>query len=161
LSRHITEHIREALDQTGIAARRLSIEITETVLLSDLVSAGAELDAVRALGVKVAIDDFGTGYTSLAHLQQLPIDTLKIDRSFVSQLGERRGNSLVRMVVDLGHAIEVSVVAEGVETDWELAALRAIGADCVQGRLLCAPLKPVHLPAWARKRAADTQFVAG
>jgi diguanylate cyclase (GGDEF)-like protein len=161
LSRRLPEHIRQALDRSGIAASRLSIEITETVLLSDLVSAGAELDAVRALGVKVAIDDFGTGYTSLAHLQQLPIDTLKIDRSFVSQLSGRRGNSLVRMVIDLGHAIEVTVVAEGVETEAELAVLRAIGADCVQGRLLCGPLKPADLSSWASRRASDRHIFTG
>jgi diguanylate cyclase (GGDEF)-like protein len=154
LSRQLPRHIREVLERTGVASRRLTIEITETVLLGDLVSAAAELDAVRALGIKVAIDDFGTGYTSLAHLQQLPIDTLKIDRSFVSQIDARRGNSLVRMVTDLGHAIDIKIIAEGVETDKELSALQAIGADCVQGHLLCRPLKPAALSAWALKRAA-------
>jgi diguanylate cyclase (GGDEF)-like protein len=157
LSRQLPGHIREALDRTGIAARRLSIEITETVLLSDLVSAAAQLDEIRALGVKVAIDDFGTGYTSLAHLQQLPIDTLKIDRSFISQLDAHRGNSLVRMVTDLGHAIDVNIVAEGVETSGELTALQVIGADCVQGWLLSAALKPDALSAWVRQRTLDAQ----
>jgi diguanylate cyclase (GGDEF)-like protein len=154
LSRQLTRHISEALERTCVVSCRLTIEITETVLLSDLVSAAAELDAVRALGIKVAIDDFGTGYTSLAHLQQLPIDTLKIDRSFVSQIDARRGNSLVRMVTDLGHAIDVNIIAEGVETDTELSALQAIGADCVQGHLLCRPLRPAALSAWILKRAA-------
>jgi diguanylate cyclase (GGDEF)-like protein len=157
LSRQLPGHIREALDRSGIAARRLTIEITETVLLSDLVSAAAELDAVRALGVKVAIDDFGTGYTSLAHLQQLPIDTLKIDRSFVGQVSARRGNSLVRMVTDLGHAIDVNIIAEGVETPDELTALQAIGADHVQGHLICRPLTSAALSTWVRERAADNQ----
>jgi diguanylate cyclase (GGDEF)-like protein len=161
LSRQLPHHIRQALDRSDIAPSRLTIEITETVLLADLVAAGAELDAVRALGVKVALDDFGTGYTSLAHLQQLPIDTLKIDRSFISNLSVRRGNSLVRMVTDLGHAIEVSVVAEGVETDGELSALQAIGADHVQGRLLCGPLKPADLSTWLSMREADVQRFAG
>jgi diguanylate cyclase (GGDEF)-like protein len=157
LSRQLPGHIREALDRSGISARQLTIEITETVLLSDLVSAAAELDAVRALGVKVAIDDFGTGYTSLAHLQQLPIDTLKIDRSFISQVTVRRGNSLVRMVTDLGHAIDVNIIAEGVETPGELAALQAIGADHVQGHLICRPLRPAALSTWVRERAGDNQ----
>jgi diguanylate cyclase (GGDEF)-like protein len=155
LSRQLPDHIREVLDRSGIAARRLSVEITETVFLSDLVGAAAELDAVRALGVKVAIDDFGTGYTSLAHLQQLPIDTLKIDRSFISQLDAQRGSSLVRMVTDLGHAIGINIVAEGVETDGELSALKAIGADHVQGWLLCKPLEPAALSAWANGRVAE------
>jgi EAL domain-containing protein (putative c-di-GMP-specific phosphodiesterase class I) len=157
LSRQLPGHIREVLQRSGIAAQRLSIEITETVLLSDLVSAAAELDAVRALGVKVAIDDFGTGYTSLAHLQQLPIDTLKIDRSFISQVDVRRGHSLVRMVTDLGHAIDVNIIAEGVETHGELTALQAIGADSIQGYLICGPLRPAALATWVRERAADNQ----
>jgi EAL domain-containing protein (putative c-di-GMP-specific phosphodiesterase class I) len=161
LSRQLTRNIREVLERTCIASRRLTIEITETVLIGDLVSAAAELDAVRALGIKVAIDDFGTGYTSLAHLQQLPIDTLKIDRSFVSQIDARRGNSLVRMVTDLGHAIDVNIIAEGVETDKELTALQAIGADCVQGHLLCRPLKPAALSAWVHKRTALRQLHTG
>ncbi|MDB5876519.1 MAG: hypothetical protein JWQ07_5961, partial [Ramlibacter sp.] len=135
LSDQLVSNIRGALAASGTDARRLTIEITETVLLSDLAPAAMKLDLVRALGVKVAIDDFGTGYTSLAHLQQLPIDTLKIDRSFVSCLNIPRGVSLVRMVTDLGHAIDISVVAEGVETEEELSALQLIGADRVQGYL--------------------------
>ena len=127
------------------------------MLLSDLVCAAAELDAVRALGVKVAIDDFGTGYTSLAHLEQLPIDTLKIDRSFVSRLDARRGSSLVRMVTELGHAIDINIVAEGVETDRELSALQAIGADHVQGWLFCKALEPEALAAWASGRVEESQ----
>ncbi|MEY2447528.1 MAG: hypothetical protein QOH79_1004 [Acidimicrobiaceae bacterium] len=152
LSRQLPDHIRAVLDTTGIDPQRLSIEITETVLLGDLASAAAELDVVRALGVRVAIDDFGTGYTSLAHLQQLPIDTIKIDRSFISQLNVRRGSSLVRMVTDLGHAIDINIVAEGVETNEEVRALRAMGADHLQGFLLSRPLQPAALSAWARGR---------
>jgi diguanylate cyclase (GGDEF)-like protein len=154
LSRKLPDHIRAVLAQTGIDPRRLSIEITETVLLTDLVAAAAELDAVRALGVKVAIDDFGTGYTSLAHLQQLPIDTIKIDRLFISQLNVRRGSSLVRMVTDLGHAIDINIVAEGVETQEEMSALQAMGADHLQGYLLSRPLTPAALSAWAHERVA-------
>jgi diguanylate cyclase (GGDEF)-like protein len=153
LSGLLSGHIRAALDETGIDPSRLSVEITETVLLTDLVAAAVELDAVRALGVKVAIDDFGTGYTSLAHLQHLPIDTIKIDRSFISQLNVRRGNSLVRMVTDLGHAIDINIVAEGVETTDELSALQAMGADHLQGYLLSRPLDPEAMATWAHGRA--------
>jgi diguanylate cyclase (GGDEF)-like protein len=153
LSRRLPGHIRAVLDRTGIDPHRLSIEITETVLLTDLVAAAAELDAVRALGIRVAIDDFGTGYTSLAHLQQLPIDTIKIDRSFISQLNVRRGSSLVRMVTDLGHAIDINIVAEGVETGEEMSALKAMGADHLQGFLLSRPLEPAALSAWAHQHA--------
>jgi diguanylate cyclase (GGDEF)-like protein len=154
LSRQLPEHIRAALDQSGVDPHRLTIEITETVLLTDLVAVAAELDEVRALGVRVAIDDFGTGYTSLAHLQHLPIDIIKIDRSFVSQLNVRRGSSLVRMVTDLGHAIDLSIVAEGVETSDELAALQAMGADCLQGFLLSRPLTPEAFIVWAHEHVS-------
>ena len=155
LSRRLPGHIRAVLEQTGIDPHNLSIEVTETVLLADLISAAAELDAVRAMGVRVAIDDFGTGYTSLAHLQQLPIDTIKIDRSFISQLSARRGSALVRMVTDLGHAIDVNIVAEGVETDDELSALQAMGADHLQGYLLCRPLSAAALSTWAHDRHVE------
>ncbi|MEY2456018.1 MAG: hypothetical protein QOK06_1112, partial [Acidimicrobiaceae bacterium] len=151
LSRRLPDHLRAVLAETGVDPRRLSIELTETVLLEDLAAAAAELDVVRSLGVKVAIDDFGTGYTSLAHLQQLPIDTIKIDRSFISQLNVRRGSSLVRMVTDLGHAIDINIVAEGVETDEEMKALRDMGADHLQGFLLSRPLTPEALSMWVRE----------
>lgn len=140
LSGHLSDHIREVLERTGIEPRRLGIEITETVLLTDLVDAAAELDAVR--GVGVSIDDFGTGYTSLAHLQQLPIDHIKIDRSFINQVNVGRGRSLVRMVTDLGHAIDLKIVAEGVETEEQLRILKALGADYLQGFLFSRPLDP-------------------
>jgi EAL domain-containing protein (putative c-di-GMP-specific phosphodiesterase class I) len=154
LSGHLPENIREVLEEFGIKPQRLAIEITETVLLSDLIAAAAELAAVRALGVSVAIDDFGTGYTSLAHLQQLPIDTIKIDRSFICQLDARRGRSLVRMVTDLGHAIDLKIVAEGVETAEELNVLEAMGADYLQGFLLSRPMEPDALSVWARENLA-------
>jgi diguanylate cyclase (GGDEF)-like protein len=159
-SAQLARHLREMLDDTGLAPERLTIEITETVLLEDLVSAAAELDAVRALGIRVAIDDFGTGYTSLAHLQHLPIDVIKIDRSFVGQLNTRRGKSLVRMVTDLGHAIDVDIIAEGVETDQELTALRAIGADRLQGFLLARPLDASALARWIHQRDARDRLSA-
>jgi diguanylate cyclase (GGDEF)-like protein len=149
LSRQLPGHIRAVLDQSGVDPSLLTIEITETVLLSDLVTAADELDAVRALGVKVAVDDFGTGYTSLAHLQRLPIDIIKIDRTFITDLDQQRGSSLVRMVTDLGHAIDLTIIAEGVETGDELRTLQELGADHVQGFLLGVPIDPAALPTWA------------
>jgi diguanylate cyclase (GGDEF)-like protein len=154
LSKTLPEHIRAVCDQTNIDPHRLTIEITETVLLTDLAVASAELDAVRALGIKVAIDDFGTGYTSLAHLQLLPIDTIKIDRSFILQLHERRGESLVRMVTDLGHSMGVTIIAEGVETPEELFALQALGADQIQGYLFSKPLPSADLHGWVHDHVA-------
>ncbi len=147
-SGHLTQHLAAMLALTGINPERLTIEITETVLLDDLITSAAELDTVRALGIGVAIDDFGTGYTSLTHLQHLPIDIIKIDRSFVGQLGVKRTRTLVRTVTELGHAINAAIIAEGVETETELQALREIGADQVQGYLLSRPLSASALAEW-------------
>jgi diguanylate cyclase (GGDEF)-like protein len=153
LSGQLAGHITAVLDRTGVDPNRLSIEITETVVLEDLVVAASELHAVRDLGVKVAIDDFGTGYTSLAHLQQLPMDTIKIDRSFISQLHAQRGRALVRMVTVFGRSMDITVVAEGVETAAELAALQSMGADQLQGYLLSRPLEPEAMSTWATQAA--------
>ena len=133
LSGSLVEHVTEALSASGIEPRRLSLELTETVLLADLPAVGVEMERLRSLGVRVSIDDFGTGYTSLAHLQHLTVDEIKIDRSFVQQLPCGRDSSLVHMVTDLGHHLGVSIVAEGVETDEQLKALREVGCDSLQG----------------------------
>jgi len=153
LSGQLPQHLRAALERSGIDAGRLSIELTETVVLDDLVTAAFELQAVRDLGISVAIDDFGTGYTSLAHLQQLPIDSIKIDRSLIGQLDMKRGLALVRMVAVLGHAIDVTVIGEGVETQTELSALQIMGADQLQGFLLSRPMTSDALLPWAREHA--------
>ncbi len=136
------------LDDTGIDPRRLVFEITETVLLSDLATAGDELSKIRALGVRVAIDDFGTGYTSIAHLQQLSVDTIKVDRSFICQIDQLRDQSLVRMVTDLSHSIGVSVVAEGVETDTQREVLQELGCDSLQGFLIGRPIPAPEILDW-------------
>jgi diguanylate cyclase (GGDEF)-like protein len=154
LSGLLATHVREVIEDSGIDPSLLAIEITETVLLTDLVAAGEQLDAVHALGVKVAIDDFGTGYTSPGQLQFLPMDAIKIDRSFVSRVQDHRGNSVVRMIIDLAHAIDIGTVAEGVETSEELAALTALGADYVQGFLFSRALPPDQLSTWVAARTA-------
>ena len=148
LSGRLVEHVTEALSASGIESSRLSLELTETVLLTDLPAVGVEMERLRSLGVRVSIDDFGTGYTSLAHLQHLTVDEIKIDRSFVQQLPGGRDSSLVRMVTEIGHHLGVSIVAEGVETDDQRAALREVGCDLLQGFLIARPLTVEHLAAW-------------
>jgi diguanylate cyclase len=120
-------------------------------LLSDLPTAAAELNKIRARGVRVAIDDFGTGYTSIAHLQHLPVDTIKIDRSFVQSVEQVRDRSLVRMVTDLSHNIGVNVVAEGVETVGQRDVLRGLGCDNLQGYLISRPAPPSQIVEWMRR----------
>ena len=152
LSGSLTEHVAAALAATGVPPNRLVLELTETVLLADLPAVAVEMERLRGLGVRVAIDDFGTGYTSLAHLQHLTVDEIKIDRSFIQQLPGGRDSSLVRMVTELGHHLGVSIVAEGVETDDQLAALREVGCDSLQGFLIGRPLTVEHLAAWQSER---------
>jgi diguanylate cyclase (GGDEF)-like protein len=155
LGRSLDAHVRDALRRNGADPGHLVLEITETVLLSDLPTAASQLESLRALGIRVAIDDFGTGYTSLATLQQLPIDTIKIDRSFVNRIAEPRDRSLVRMVTELGHQLGVEIVAEGVETGDQRHALADTGCDAIQGFLVCRPVPAEEFTAWCEARARD------
>lgn len=154
LSGQLIEHVTEALRSSCVQPSQLILELTETVLLTNLPTVALEMQRLRSLGIRMAIDDFGTGYTSLAHLQQLTIDEIKIDRSFVQQLPDGRGSSLVRMVTELGHHLGVTIVAEGVETDEQLTALREIGCDSLQGFLIGRPLTAEHLIGWQIERRA-------
>ena len=120
----------------GVDPERLVVEITENSLLDDLPSAAGKLTMLQSEGVKIAIDDFGTGFTSLAHLKSLPVDILKIDRSFTK---EESSTSLVKLIVDIGHLLGVKVVAEGIETDDQADRLSRAGADLLQGYLFGRP----------------------
>jgi diguanylate cyclase (GGDEF)-like protein len=153
LSRSLPGHLETVLANGDIDPGRLTVEITETVVLEDLVGAAVELHDVRRLGVRVAIDDFGTGHTSLAHLQKLPMDAIKIDRSFISQLDSKLGRALVEMVTVFGASMGIPTVAEGVESSEELEALASMGANRVQGYLLARPMHASALPAWADQAA--------
>lgn len=135
------ERVAQTLARVGALADRLVIEMTETALLTDPAGAAAVLAEVSRLGVKVSIDDFGSGQTSLGYLSTLPIDELKIDRSFIhDMLTHRAHGAIVRSVVDHGHNLELAVVAEGVETADTLAALRSIRCDLAQGYLFAHPM---------------------
>jgi EAL domain-containing protein (putative c-di-GMP-specific phosphodiesterase class I) len=122
------------LHTSGLAAERLELEITETALFADTPRALDNLRALKARGVRIAMDDFGTGFSSLASLQSFPFDKLKIDKSFVQAIhDDERSTAIVRAVLGLGHSLGMPVVAEGVETDAQLAFLRAEGCAEVQG----------------------------
>lgn len=113
---------------------RLGIEITERVLLHDIESCEATLNEVAKLGVQIALDDFGTGFASLGYLHRLPFNTVKIDRSFIAPLPEdHRSNRICRAIIDMGHGLDLSVIAEGIETEAQLECMRALGCDAVQG----------------------------
>jgi EAL domain-containing protein (putative c-di-GMP-specific phosphodiesterase class I) len=133
------------LHRARLPAERLGIEVTESAL-ADCSPAGEVLQRVHELGVAIAIDDFGTGYSSLARLREFPVDVIKVDKSFVHDLGTARGEALVAGIVTLARAIEAHVIAEGVETLSQLTALSALGVDSASGYLLARPSAPEHLP---------------
>jgi EAL domain-containing protein (putative c-di-GMP-specific phosphodiesterase class I) len=123
------------------------MEITESVLMADPEDSAAKLHELRDMGVRLSLDDFGTGYSSLAYLQRFPVHILKIDRSFVSGIdGDSRQRALVQAMVQLGHALDLLVLGEGVETPAERTVLEDLGVDLLQGFLLCRPLPAAELP---------------
>jgi diguanylate cyclase (GGDEF)-like protein len=134
----LVTNIADAIEASGIDPTHLTIELTESVLLDDLARAARHLEAVRAIGVRVSIDDFGTGYTSISHLHELPIDGLKVDRSFISMLPNHREQTLVQTLVDLAHNLNLPVVAEGVETTEQRDVLESLGCESLQGFLISA-----------------------
>ncbi|WP_051071466.1 putative bifunctional diguanylate cyclase/phosphodiesterase [Ilumatobacter coccineus] len=145
--------VERAIEQSGCRADRLVIEVTETVLVADLARAATQLAALRDLGVRVAVDDFGTGYTSLAHLRSLPIDEIKIDRSFVSGLPDATDDHrLIQIVCDLARHLGVPTVAEGVETEAQRALLQLIGCQMLQGYLFSPSMHPDALAEWTVDR---------
>ena len=132
--------IQALIEEARVDVRDLRLEVTESALLRNPESAREILTQLKALGIKIAIDDFGSGYASLAYLRQLPVDRIKIDRSFVSQLGaDKRDEKLVRAAIDLAHSLDAEVLAEGVETLEQLLWLREQGCDLVQGFLVGQP----------------------
>ncbi|SNR52633.1 putative bifunctional diguanylate cyclase/phosphodiesterase [Blastococcus mobilis] len=139
------ELIATHLNRVGLPGFHLGIEVTESTL-ADRDSLTTVLQEIRQLGVAVAIDDFGTGYSSLARLSTFPVDVIKIDRSFVADVETPRGETVLAGIVTLAHATGAHVIAEGVETEAQLAALSALGVDSASGYLLARPAAPEHLP---------------
>ena len=139
--RGLVEHVTSALAEAGLAPSRLELEITESLLLADTEATLQTLHKLRALGVRISMDDFGTGYSSLSYLRSFPFDKIKIDRSFMQGLGEEQDSlAIVKAVIGLGQSLGMSTTAEGVETEEQLAAVRAQGCNEVQGFLFSPPL---------------------
>jgi diguanylate cyclase (GGDEF)-like protein/PAS domain S-box-containing protein len=133
--------VKSALAETDFPANKLEIEITESFLMGNELEAARVLNQLRNMGIRIAIDDFGTGYSSLSYLKQLPIDTLKIDRSFIQHLpGSPKDSAIVQTVIALGNALGLEVLAEGVETPQQRDLLLSLGCYCVQGYLYSKPL---------------------
>ena len=146
-------HVRQALDGAGLPPEALVLELTESSLVHEEDGAPA-LSAIHRLGTRIAIDDFGVGYSALSYLQRFPIDLLKVDKSFVAQLGEDPGGSAVaRAVVAIARALDIPAIAEGVEDDAQLAVLDELGAQFGQGYHFARPLPADEVLAWVRERA--------
>jgi diguanylate cyclase (GGDEF)-like protein/PAS domain S-box-containing protein len=144
----LVPQVRAALERHGVPPRCLTLEITETTLMDELEVALGALGALREVGCRFSIDDFGTGYSSLAYLSTLPIDSLKIDRSFVIGMDRQAQNvEIVRAVVNLGRTLGKKIIAEGIETVEQFTTLKQLGVDVGQGYLLSRPLRADHVPA--------------
>jgi len=158
----LPEQVGAALARHGVAADRLSLEITERGVIGEPQQATATLERLRAMGVHLSVDDFGTGYSSLTYLSRLPVDQVKIDHSFVSQLdSSARDRAIVRSMIDLGRNLGLEVVAEGVMTEAVRATLQDLGCPLGQGYLFARPLDPADLPGYLAGLAARGEARAG
>jgi diguanylate cyclase (GGDEF)-like protein/PAS domain S-box-containing protein len=145
--------VESVLPTAGLMPGMLELELTERMLMDDLPQVKRRLGLLKAMGLKISVDDFGTGYSSLGHLKELPIDKLKIDRSFVHDLPVNRDSAAItRAIIQMGHSLGLTVVAEGVETEAQRAFLADQGCDELQGLLIGAPLSAADFEAWVRAR---------
>ncbi len=154
--RELVDLIRSTLEQTGLDARRLELEITESGLMGDGSRTIATLAELKSLGVRIAVDDFGTGFSSLSRLKDFPLDKIKIDRSFTAGIHlSPDSSSITQSIIALGHALGLIVLAEGVETEQQLAILTSEACDQMQGYLLGRPMPIEHYAALVRPEALD------
>ena len=150
------ENIAMLLIRTGASASHVVLEVTESGAMRDLPATLRMMEQLRVLGIRFSIDDFGTGYSSLAHLKRLPVDEVKIDRSFIKELEVQGDDDLiVRSTINLGHAMNLKVVAEGVELASSWDALGRLGCDLIQGYFVSKPLPIREFTAWMRARATS------
>jgi len=149
------ESVRDILTETGLEPRWLELELTESVLMQDTESTGRTLQALKTMGVRLAVDDFGTGYSSLSYLTQFPIDTLKIDLSFVHKmLLNANDASVISAVISMGRNLSQRVIAEGVETEEQLRFLQARRCDEGQGNYFSHPLSAEDFAKFVKARAS-------
>ena len=147
--RDVAAEIAAVLQETGLAPQYLEIELTESVLMHQTGQTLNTLHAVKALGVGISIDDFGTGYSSLAYLKRYPIDKLKIDRSFVTDTpGSADDVAIVTAIIQMARSLQLKTVAEGVETQGQIALLKELGCDVIQGFVVSVPMDETIAREW-------------
>jgi diguanylate cyclase (GGDEF)-like protein len=153
-ARELVSEVQRVLAETGLQPARLKLEITETALMGDIEAAMTTMRELKGLGIKLSIDDFGSGYSSLNYLRQFPVDCLKIDQSFVREIGrDGKVKSIVEAIVALAHALDLDVTAEGIETRGQLRALVESQCDRGQGYLFAQPLSPEELVKFVMARS--------
>jgi EAL domain-containing protein (putative c-di-GMP-specific phosphodiesterase class I) len=140
----LVDEVQAILEETGLDPSCLEIEITESILMDQSEAGIRTLRDLRAIGVRLVLDDFGTGYSSLSYLKHLPLDTIKIDRTFVAGLDGETDRSIVDAVISLAHGLRIGIVAEGIETESQFELLRDMGCDLGQGYLFARPLPAVE-----------------
>jgi diguanylate cyclase (GGDEF)-like protein len=161
LDASLPEEVAVMLERHGVAPSQLTLEVTEGTILANPIRSGEVLAAVRGLGVSVSLDDFGTGHSSLSHVKRLPVDELKIDRSFVTDLtADPTDRAIVASIIRLAHSLGMTVTAEGVECDEALAVLREERCDLAQGFLFSRPLPEDDFAAWLAARESAPEVVA-
>src|SRR5205085_11208951 len=149
------QQVKRLLQKREVDPGLLQLEITESTMLSDPVRTKRVLDKLAGMGIALSIDDFGTGYSSLSYLSQLPVNEIKIDRSFVMNMAESDNDAvIVRSTIDLGRNLGLQVVAEGVETEQAWDALSELGCTFAQGYYLSRPVPAAELTQWLRRRPA-------
>src|SRR5204862_4723020 len=146
--------VREALGGAGVRPARLSLELTESAIMADPALAATVLTELHGMGVGLSVDDFGTGYSSLSYLQQLPVEELKIDRSFVAAIAHETSAVIVRSTIDLGRNLGLRVVAEGVEDEQTMARLRELQCPIAQGFAISPPLPEPAFVDWVGRLVA-------
>ena len=156
----IAADVREALAESGLPAGTLTLEITETVMMTDTELAVQRLDELKALGIRLAMDDFGTGYSSLSYLSRLPVDQIKMDRSFLSSGASPQQSALASAVVSLGETLHLEVVAEGIELHDQWIGLRELGCDLGQGFLFAGPMDAEATLDFLRESASGNRCPA-
>jgi EAL domain-containing protein (putative c-di-GMP-specific phosphodiesterase class I) len=145
---NLADKIKNILEIIGLAPSYLTVEITESLLIDNPTKFIDTLNALKRVGVKLAVDDFGTGYSSLAYLKDFPVDWLKIDKAFVSNLENEPSNSaILKAIVALGHSLGMKIIAEGVETLYQYKYLQALGCDELQGYYFSKPITSGELEA--------------
>ena len=158
LDPHFSEMMEEVIARTGQPAEHLKLEITESAVMAEPSRVLESMKRLRLAGVRFSIDDFGTGYSSLAYLQKLPVEEIKIDRSFVGQMSSQAGSAaIVRATIELGGSLGLEVVAEGVEDEPTWDALKRMGCSAAQGYFIGRPMPVFELEGWIRHWSERSQ----